>query len=99
MKDMDRAFADFEEAIRLDPRHIEAYRNVDYILVKRRDFEGIIARWNRYIALEPMSGQAYLERAGAFRARGDQAAALADLRKACSLGHREACDIERRAGG
>jgi tetratricopeptide (TPR) repeat protein len=98
-KDMDRALADFEEAIRRDERHLEAYRNVDYILAKRGDFDGIVARWTGYIALEPMSGQAYLERAGAHKAKGDMTAAFADLRKSCSLGHREACDIERRAGG
>jgi len=34
------ALADFESAIRLDPRHFESYRNVDWLLAQRADWDG-----------------------------------------------------------
>ncbi len=99
LSDTTNALADFERAIRLDPRHFEAYRNVDYILAKQGDWDGIIERWTRYIELEPMSGPALLERGGARHHKGDEVNARADLRKACSLGTTEACELEKRLGG
>jgi tetratricopeptide (TPR) repeat protein len=99
LSDTATALADFEHAIHLDPRHFEAYRNVDYILAKKGDWDGIIERWTRYIELEPMSGPAYLERGGARHHKGDEQNARLDLRKACGLGTTEACELERRIRG
>ncbi len=99
LDDAEHALADYERAITLDPRHIDSYRDIDYLLAKRGDWGRIVERWTRYIELEPMSGQAYLERGGALHHKGDQTAALADLRKACSLGEREACALAERVGG
>jgi tetratricopeptide (TPR) repeat protein len=99
LSDMPHALGDFEEAIRLDPRHFESYRNVDYILARQGDWDGIIERWTRYIELEPMSGPALLERGGARHHKGDEQNARADLRKACGLGATEACELEKRLGG
>lgn len=96
LPDIPTALADFEKAIHLDPRHFEAYRNIDYILAKQRDWDGIIERWTRYIELEPMSGPALLERGGARHHKGDEVNARADLRKACGLGTTEACELEKR---
>ena len=87
------ALADFEAAIRLDPRHFESYRNVDWLLAQRGDWDGVIAHWTRYIDLEPLNSQAYLERGGAYHRKGDQRAALADADKACGLGAPRACEL------
>jgi len=87
------ALADFESAIRLDPRHFESYRNVDWLLAQRGDWDGVIAHWTRYIELEPLNGQAYLERGGAYHRKGDERAALADAHKACELGAPRACEL------
>ena len=84
---------DFEAAIRLDPHHFESYRNVDYLLAKRGDWDGVIRHWTQYVELEPMNGRAYLERGGAYNRKGDRPAALADAKRACDLGTREACGI------
>jgi tetratricopeptide (TPR) repeat protein len=91
--DATRALHDFEEAIRVNPRHIDSYRNVDWILAQRRDWDAIVQLWSRYIDLEPSSGDGYLERGGAYHHKGDQAAALADARQACQLGNPKACEV------
>ena len=96
--DHPHALADFERAIELDPRHFEAYRNIDFVLFKRSDWDGIIQHWDRYIALEPMNGKAWFERSGTRHHKGDQAGAVADAKKACELGVTEACRFAGRAG-
>jgi len=95
LKQNDRAhaLADFEAAIRVDPRHFESYKNIDWLLAQRGEWDAIIAHWTSYIALEPMSGQAYLERGGAYHRKGDEKAALADAQKGCALGAARACEI------
>ena len=40
-----------------------------------------------------MSGEAYLERGGAYNHKGDHPAAVADATKACDLGIAKACQI------
>jgi tetratricopeptide (TPR) repeat protein len=95
-KHFDAALADFEASIRLEPRHIEAYHNVDWLLARERRWNEIIAHWDAYLALEPLSGEALFERAGTHRHKGDLKAALADARKACELGVQKACDVTRR---
>jgi len=63
------------------------------LLAQRGDWDGVIQRWTRYLELEPLNGQAYLERGGAYRHKGGQQSAIADARKACELGNRDACGI------
>jgi tetratricopeptide (TPR) repeat protein len=92
-EDHAHALADFERAIAFDAHHFESYRNVDYILAKRGDWDGVIRRWTEYLALEPANGRAYFERGGAYNQKGDRPAALADARKACELRIQEACGI------
>jgi tetratricopeptide (TPR) repeat protein len=92
-EDHTRALADFVTAIRFDARNFESYRNIDFILAKRGDWDGVIRHWTQFLDLEPTNGKAYLERGGAYRQKGDQPAAVADVRKACQLGTQEACDI------
>lgn len=95
LKQNDRAhaLADFEAAIHLDPRHFESYKNIDWLFAQRGEWDAIIAHWTSYIALEPMSGQAYLERGGAYHRKGDEKAAVADAQKSCALGAARACEI------
>jgi len=82
--------------IRLDPRDIKSYRMMDYLLASQQRWDEIIEYWNRFLSLESDNGDAYLERAGASRHKGDMQSALADLKMACNLGNKKACDIQRR---
>ena len=66
---------------------------LDWLLGKEGRWDDVIARWDRFIALEPKNANAYLERAGTHRHKGDMRAALADLKSACDLGNGNACQI------
>ena len=92
----EEARADLKRAIDLDPRHFESYRLIDWLLARQGAWEEIIGHWDRFIALEPKNALAHLERAGAYRHKGDMQRALADLDKACGLGNQQACAIQHR---
>jgi tetratricopeptide (TPR) repeat protein len=91
--DRERAQEDFEESIRRNPRHFESYVNLDWLLAQKKEWDSIIRRWDAFIELDPLNGDAYLERGGARHRKGDTVAALADARKACELGNRKGCEI------
>lgn len=88
-----KALADFQRAIELDPKRLEAYKAVDGILSKRGDWDQIIAYWTRFIELRPDSAQAYCERGGAYSLKRDVSHALRDAQKSCSLGYQDCCRI------
>lgn len=95
-RNYEKAKADLERAIKLDPRHFESYRLIDWLLARQGAWDEIIAYWDWFIAIEPNNAPAYLERAGAYRHKGDMQRTLADLDKACGLGNQQACAIQRR---
>lgn len=97
--DFERALADLERALELDPRHFHAVLTADAVLVQEQRWDTIIGLWDQYLALEPRDGRAYLERGGAQHHRGDEVAARADLSRACDLDVAEACKILERAKG
>jgi len=90
------AYTDFEQAIRLNPHDLKSYRMMDSLLASQRRWDEIIEYWNRFLSLEPDNGVAYLERAGVNRHKGDMQSALADLKIACDLGNKKACEIQGR---
>ena len=83
---------DFERAIALDPDHFEAYRDMDYLLIRRGQWGDIVGYWNRFLARQPDHAEAYLERGGAHFHADDMERALADYERACSLGNETACN-------
>lgn len=85
--------SDLLETIRLDPKHFDAYLNLDYLLAQESRFEEIVAFWNTYLTLEPNNGNAYLERGGAYWHVGKKALALKDAETSCKLGIEKGCDI------
>jgi cytochrome oxidase complex assembly protein 1/tetratricopeptide repeat protein len=96
MGDDDRALADFRELIRLEPAKIEWYHLLDQVLSRRQAWDEIIDAWTSFIALQPDSARAYLERGGAYSRKKEMANARADAEKACALGNQQGCDIGRR---
>src|SRR5205814_9841665 len=54
------ALADFEAAIRLDPRHFESYRNVDWLLAHRGDCAGALANLKTGLPIDPAARPASL---------------------------------------
>jgi tetratricopeptide (TPR) repeat protein len=95
-KDNAHALRDLEATVRLDPRSIDGYRTVDWLLAQQQRWDEIIAHWDEYIRLEPLSGEAFIERGGAKLHKGDRDAALADARQACVLGNPTGCQVAGR---
>ena len=83
--DYDRAIADFNEAIRLDPKSARAYGNRGNDYLAKGDYDHAIADYNEVIRLDPKSARAYNNRGGAYSAKGDRDRAIADHSEAIRL--------------
>lgn len=92
----ERAIADLQRSIALDPSRLEAYENLDWLLSRRGQWDTIARYWSSFLRLEPNDAHAYYQRAAARWRGGDQPGALDDAAKACSLGLQDGCRAVRR---
>ena len=60
--DLDRAIADYTEAIRLDPEYEYAYFNRGVAWSRKGDLDRAIADYDRVLRLDPKYGHAHFER-------------------------------------
>jgi tetratricopeptide (TPR) repeat protein len=86
--DLDRAIADFDQSIRLNPRNSAAYDNRALALEARGDWDDARKDYNESLRLNPRNASAYLNRAGLFYEEGDFDLALRDYAKALTLNPR-----------
>lgn len=77
----DKAMADFEKAIQLDPDNAYAYYNRGIEYTDREAHDLAIKDYDRAIALEPQFPQAYNNRGLAFIGKGEFERAIADFTK------------------
>jgi lipoprotein NlpI len=77
--------ADFNEAIRLDPKNFLAYYNRGDTYRARGNNYRAIADYSEVIRLDPKFVLAYVVRGNAYRARGDNDHAIADYSEAIRL--------------
>jgi tetratricopeptide (TPR) repeat protein len=90
---LELARSELEEALQFNPHYFEALQSLDWVLAQTQRWDDILTHWNRFLRDEPDNANAYLERAGAFRRKGDMPAALDDLKTACRLGNGNACQF------
>ena len=83
------AETDVKKAIDLDPNDYYFYELLDWMLVHRKDWDQIIAYWDRFIELNPDNAKAYNERGGAKYHKGDITGAVEDAKNAADRGNRE----------
>ena len=83
--DHDRAIADFDEAIRLDPARAFFLELRGNVWFERRDYQRAIADYDRALQVNPKLIPARVGRASAHFARGDLDAAIADYQAAIEL--------------
>ena len=76
--DIDRAVADFNEAIRLDPQNASFYINRGNAYETKGDLDLAIADFDEAIRLRPKSATAYYQRANSYSTKGDFDRAIAD---------------------
>lgn len=79
--DYDRAIADFNTFIQLDPNRADAYRDRGTAYGIKGDLDRAIADFDRAIELDPRLKGAHYNRALAYELKGDQAHARADFNK------------------
>src|SRR6267154_2690128 len=83
--DYDRAIADCNEAIRLDPQYAPAYSNRGNAWSGKGDNDRAIADLNEAIRLDPRYASAYYNRGNAWSEKGDNDRAIADHNEAIRL--------------
>jgi len=83
--ELDRAIADYSEAIRIDPRYADAYYNRAIAFKAKGDLDRAIADYNEAIRLNPRDALAYNNRGIAYRAKGEIDRAIADYDEAIRL--------------
>ncbi|HLH92525.1 MAG TPA: tetratricopeptide repeat protein [Xanthobacteraceae bacterium] len=83
--DFDRAIADCNEAIRLDPKNAPAYNNRGNAYRAKGDRDHAIADYSEAIRLNPKYAFAYYNRGNAYADKGDRDRAIADYSEAIRL--------------
>jgi tetratricopeptide (TPR) repeat protein len=83
--DLDKAIADFTEAIKTNAKLIIAYKNRAAAWLSKNEFDRAINDYTTVIRLDPKSAAAYIDRANALTKKGDLDRAIADLDKAIEL--------------
>ena len=83
--DMDRAIADYTEALRLNPKYALAYSNRGLAYRDKGDTDRAIANLTEAIRLDPKSAIAYNNRGSAYWRKGENDRAIADYTEALRL--------------
>ena len=83
--DYERAMADFDAALRVNPNHLRAFVNRGNANFARRDYDRAIDDFAQAIRLEPKNATIVMSRATAYEAKGDFANAIADYDQALKL--------------
>jgi tetratricopeptide (TPR) repeat protein len=83
--DTDRAIADENDAIRLDPKRATLYSNRGSAYLTKGDVDLAIADYSEAIRLGPKMAKTYSNRAGAYNKKGDSDRAIADANEAIRL--------------
>ena len=88
--DLDRAIADFNESMRVDPTYPAAYNNRGSAWYHRGELDRAIADFDQAIRLDSNYEYAYVNRGSAWGAKGDLDRAIADFNQAIRLDPKDA---------
>jgi len=83
--EVDRAIADYDEAIKLNPNVAEVYNNRGVAYEKKGEVDRAIADYTKAIALDPNVALAYTNRGSAYYRKGEYERAIADHSKAIAI--------------
>jgi tetratricopeptide (TPR) repeat protein len=86
---IERAIADYDQALRLDSKNAAAYDNRGTALDARGDWEDALKDYNESMRLNPRNADVYINRGTVLLENGDLNGAFADYTKALTLNPRE----------
>jgi tetratricopeptide (TPR) repeat protein len=95
--DLDYALADFEEAIRLDPKSAKAFYGRGCVRAKRDEVVKAVADLSEAIRLDPTDVSAFVDRSVVLVMRGEWELALADCDAALKLDPKHVAALTDRA--
>ena len=81
-----RAFEDYDKAIRLNPDYTDAYYNRGNAYAKLGKYQRAIEDYNKAIFLKHDYTEAYNNRGHAYLSQGNKELGCRDVQKACALG-------------
>ena len=84
-KEYQKAFVDYNTALRLQPNYKEAYNNRGVIYLQAGQYDLALRDFNQTLHIDPNYYQAYLNRGWLYFRRSEYAQALADCGKTLSL--------------
>jgi lipoprotein NlpI len=84
-KDPDRAIADFNQALQLDPKYGHAFTGLGIAYNVKKDFDRAISDLDRAIQLEPQYSNAFAMRGDAYLGKHDYEGAMSDFNQAIRL--------------
>jgi tetratricopeptide (TPR) repeat protein len=88
--DFERAIADYNEAVRLDPKSARAFTDRGSAYQTNGDLERAITDYDEAIRLDPRSARAFTNRGTAYEAKGNLERAIADYDEAIGLDPKDA---------
>ena len=83
--DLEHAFADFNEALRLDPKNAWAYAERGNLYKNKGDLDHALADLNEAIRLDPGYALALFARGDLYKSKGDIADAMTDMNETIRL--------------
>jgi lipoprotein NlpI len=95
--DFDRAIADYNQAISINPGNATFYNNRGIAYRGKGDLDRAIADYNQAISLNPKDHDAYYNRGISYRTKGDLDHAIADYNQAISLNPKDPDFFNNRA--
>ncbi len=96
-KEYDKAIADYNEAIRLDPKNTTAYTSRAFAWGHKNEYDKAIADYNEVIRLDPKNAAAYSFRAFAWDQKKEHDRAIADYNESIRLDPKNAATYTSRA--
>jgi tetratricopeptide (TPR) repeat protein len=83
--ELDKALADFDESIRLNPKDLWARSTRANLFRMKRLYDRALSELNEIIRLDPQAIGAYYDRGVVHRDRGDRESALTDFRTVLNM--------------